>query len=163
MATEPQTLLLSRRRGALQALISLAGAATAASLVQASSVITPMLTPAPSPTAAAAAALLREPQRCLLQTSPVAGFQFHGGEEVWAAMRTGDILSLVREPHNRYDERAVRLEWNGEKVGYVPAVDNAAISQLMDRDVGLDAVITELRNSSNPWERISFAVYLTLP
>lgn len=100
--------------------------------------------------------------RVLLQNSPVAGFQFHDGEAVWPFLRTGDPLALVREPHNRFDARAVRLEWEGRKIGYVPASDNAAISQLLDRGESLDAVLTRLRESRDPWSRVGFAVYLAV-
>ena len=100
--------------------------------------------------------------RTLLQYSPVAGFQYHEGEDVWPWLRVGDALALVREPRNRYDPRAVRLDWEGCKNGYVPARDNAAVSQLMDRDAGLDAVMTRLRVGRDPWQRIEFAVYLSI-
>jgi hypothetical protein len=162
MALEPSTYLTSSRRGLLQSLLTLVGASGAARVAGAGelgpALAAPTLTPTPAPPLAAQTLLLRS----LLQTSPVAGFQFHAGEVVWAQMRPGDSLALVRESQNRYDQRAVRLEWNGEKIGYVPRVDNAAISQLLDRDACLDAVITELRESADPWERIEFAVYLTL-
>ncbi len=125
----------------------------------------------PSVTAAAAAALAPAPaviaasvaaSRVLLQTSPVAGFQYHAGEALWPLLRVGDALALVREAHNPHDERAVRLEWEGEKLGYIPARDNAAISQLLDADQSLDAVIAELAESASPWERVAVRVYLTV-
>ncbi len=46
----------------------------------------------------------------LLQTSPVAGFQYHQGELLWALMRRGDRLALVREPDNEYDDKAVQID-----------------------------------------------------
>lgn len=110
----------------------------------------------------AAPAATRGATRVLLQNSPVAGFQFHDGEAAWPLLRTGDPLALVREPHNRFDARAVRLEWEGRKIGYVPASDNAAISQLLDRGESLDAVLTRLRESRDPWSRVGFAVYLAV-
>ncbi len=103
-----------------------------------------------------------KPLRTLLQYSPVAGFQYHRGEDLWSSLRTGEALTMVREPLNAYDSRAVRLDWEGQKIGYVPALDNAAICQLLDRNECLDCVITQLRESSNPWKRVEFAVYLKL-
>jgi HIRAN domain len=102
-----------------------------------------------------------QPAPVLLQTSPVAGFQYHAGEAVWALLRSGQALTMVREPGNRFDERAIRLDWQDQKVGYVPARDNAAASQLLDRGERLSAVITQLRQANNPWDRIEFAVYWT--
>ena len=113
------------------------------------------MTPAPVPQA------MRR-IRTLLQVSPVAGFQYHEGERVWHHLRAGDALALSREPRNPFDARAVRLDWEGRKLGYVPAMANTAISQLLDRDQSLDAVITRLRESPDPWNRVEFAVYLTV-
>lgn len=93
-----------------------------------------------------------------LQISPVAGFQYHQGETLWMQLAAGQPLTLVREPGNRFDQRAVRIDWQGEKLGYIPAIDNAAISQLMDRGETLSASIVGLKNSKNPWERIEVEV-----
>lgn len=93
-----------------------------------------------------------------LQNSPLAGFQYHHGEMLWAQLAIGQALQLVREPDNRYDDRAVRVEWQGHKLGYIPRLDNAAVSQLLDRGERLEAVIVRLAESSNPWERVGMEV-----
>lgn len=115
--------------------------------------------PAPVEPAPAKNAAVLPPQPMLLQTSPVAGFQYHEGAALWPQLRSGQALRMVREPGNRFDARAVRLDWQGHKVGYLPARDNAAVSQLLDRGERLDAVITQLRESNDPWDRIEFAVH----
>jgi HIRAN domain len=157
----------------LQSVAALVGAPLAApgarglALPEAITPAIPQLAPAQAPrfvpaaSAPPAAPAPRPLVRQLLQVSPAAGFQYHEGETVWHLMRAGDPLCLVREPRNRFDERAVRLEWQGEKIGYVPARDNAAVAQLLDRDECLDAVITRMADSRNPWERLQFAVYWT--
>jgi hypothetical protein len=100
-------------------------------------------------------------RRIELQRSPVAGFQYHKGEAVWANLHVGESVSLVREPDNAFDPRAVRIDWQGHKLGYVPRVDNAAVSHLLDNGQGVSAKIVSLSESDNPWDRIDFAVYLT--
>lgn len=95
-----------------------------------------------------------------LQRSPVAGFQYHQGEAIWPALVVGAPVDLVREAGNPYDARAVRVEWQGQKLGYVPRIDNTAVSQLLDRGEAVSTAITSLSMSANPWERIEFAVYL---
>ena len=65
---------------------------------------------------------------------------------------------LTREADNRFDDRAVRVEWQGHKLGYIPRLDNAAVSQLLDRGETLEATIVGLENSSNPWGRIKVEV-----
>ena len=106
---------------------------------------------------AARAAVIRKVE---LQRSPVAGFQYHQGEAIWPLLMVGTSLSLVREPENPHDPRAVRIDWQGQKLGYMPRIDNAAASQLLDRGESVSAAITALNVSANPWERIEFAVYL---
>lgn len=93
-----------------------------------------------------------------LQISPVAGFQYHRGEALWPQLATGQPVTLIREPGNRFGQRTVRIGWQGEKLGYIPAKDNAAISQLLDREEKLSALIVGLKKSNNPWERIEVKV-----
>ena len=95
-----------------------------------------------------------------IQRSPVAGFQYHQGEKLWRRLRPGAALELVREPDNPYDPRAVRLDWRGRKLGYVPRRENTAVSQLLDNNQPLTARVVNLRESDNPWERMEFVVYL---
>lgn len=93
-----------------------------------------------------------------LQISSVAGFQYHRGETLWPQLATGQLLSLIREPGNRFDQRAVRIDWQGEKLGYIPAKDNATVSQLLDRGETMSVLIVGLKKSNNPWERIEVEV-----
>jgi len=93
-----------------------------------------------------------------LQLSPLAGFQYHQGEVLWPQLATGQSLRLVRESDNRHDDRAVRVEWQGHKLGYIPRLDNAAVSQLLDRGERLGATIAWLNESRNPWERVGVEV-----
>lgn len=93
-----------------------------------------------------------------LQTSPLAGFQYHSGEALWPQLAAGQRFTLTREADNRFDDRAVRVEWQGHKLGYIPRLDNAAVSQLLDRGEMLEAEIVGLENSSNPWDRVKVEV-----
>lgn len=96
----------------------------------------------------------------LLQSSPLAGFQYHEGLRLWPQMKVGDRLALVREADNRHDRNAVRVEWQGHMLGYVPRADNAAVARLLDRGTRLEARIVRLQESSDPWERVLFEVYV---
>ena len=101
-------------------------------------------------------------EHILLQASPLAGFQYYHGKQVWAEMHEGDTLELVREPQNVHDPRAVRVEWHGIKLGYVPRRENEAVARLLERGSRLEARIVRLRVSRNPWQRVLFEVYLHL-
>ncbi len=101
------------------------------------------------------------PPPLLIQESPLAGFQYHHGDALWPQLHTGQPLALVREPANPYDARAVRIDWNGYKLGYLPRIENTAASQMLDRGERLTGRIVRLRESRNPWERVRVAVELT--
>lgn len=98
----------------------------------------------------------------LLQDSPLAGFQYHAGKTVWPQLRVGDALTLTREPDNRYDPRAVRVDWRGLKLGYVPRRENADVARLMDNGQPLVARISRLAEGRDPWSRVRFEVVLPL-
>jgi len=98
----------------------------------------------------------------LLQDSPLAGFQYHHGKALWHEMRVGDRLDLIREPENRHDARAVRVEWQGQKLGYVPRRENTDIARLMDNGARIEAKITRLTESRDPWQRVRFEIVLPL-
>jgi hypothetical protein len=99
----------------------------------------------------------------IIQSSPLAGFQFHAGRALWNELRVGDALALVREPANPHDPNAVRVEWRGIKLGYVPRRENAQLARQMDLGAALEARIVRLTESRNPWRRIEFEVVLVLP
>lgn len=98
----------------------------------------------------------------LLQDSPLAGFQYHAGKALWPQLRVGDALTLVREPDNAHDARAVRVEWQGRKIGYVPRRENADVARLMDGGQRLAARITRLADVRDPWSRVRFEILIPL-
>jgi hypothetical protein len=98
----------------------------------------------------------------LLQDSPLAGFQFHQGKALWHEIKVGDRLDLIREKENKYDARAVRVEWRGQKLGYVPRRENADVARLMDNGARMEARITRLTESRDPWQRLRFEILLPL-
>ncbi|MFN3716714.1 MAG: HIRAN domain-containing protein [Thiobacillus sp.] len=96
----------------------------------------------------------------LLQDSPLAGFQYHAGKSVWSELRVGDALTLTREPDNPHDARAVRVDWRGHKLGYVPRRENADVARLLDNGQVLAARISRLAEGRDPWSRVRFEVMM---
>lgn len=104
-----------------------------------------------------------QPRRhVLIQVSPLAGFQYHAGEVVWPQLAKDQSLSLVREPDNSFDTDAVRIDWRGHKLGYLPRVENIAVAQMLDRGERLRARIAQLQASGDPWERVKVVVELVV-
>ena len=106
-------------------------------------------------------ALARQP-RILVQSSPLAGFQYYGAKILWDEMHEGDHLALVREADNRHDPHAVRVEWRGTKLGYLPRSDNRAVAAEMDKGTPIGARIGRLTRDPNPWKRLRVDVYVGL-
>jgi hypothetical protein len=98
----------------------------------------------------------------VVQRSPLAGFRHHDAAETWRRLTVGDRLQLVREADNPYDASAVRVEWRGVKLGYVPQSDNAAVARQMDRGAALEARVAVLRENRNRSVRIEFDVVVGL-
>jgi len=98
----------------------------------------------------------------LLQDSPLAGFQYHAGRALWPRMQVGDALTLVREPDNPHDAKAVRVEWQGHKIGYVPRRENADVARFMDGGQTLVARIVRLAEVRDPWSRVRFEILIPL-
>ena len=109
-----------------------------------------------------ATAVIAADVRVLVQSSPLAGFRYYAGEELWSQMREGDRLTLVREPNNPHDAKAVRIEWRGQKLGYLPRAENAAVAGAMDGGEAVDARIAKLRRHRNAWQRVLIEVFVVL-
>ena len=68
-------------------------------------------------------------------------------------------LVLVREPNNPTDQWAIRVEYNGRKIGYLPADKNELVARLMDGGKTIRGVLseTELQGS---WWKVYMEVHL---
>ena len=101
-----------------------------------------------------------EQVRIVVQSSPLAGFRYHAGAEVWRELRVGDRLELAREPDNAHDANAVRVLWHGRLLGYVPRRENAALAWALERGTPLRARISALAEHPNPARRLRFDIYV---
>ncbi|HKO88876.1 MAG TPA: HIRAN domain-containing protein [Burkholderiales bacterium] len=98
--------------------------------------------------------------RILVQSSPLAGFNYHQAALLWDDMRVGDRLELRREPDNPHDSQAIRVDWRGHKLGYVPRKENASLAWAMDQGQRLAARVSRMELSADPRRRIEFEVYV---
>ena len=126
-----------------------------------------MLAPAAAATAllfsaSVASAAENATARIVVQHAPLAGFVYYEGAGVWDRMKAGDRLTLLREPDNPHDTNAVRLEWQGRMLGYVPRRDNADLARQMDHGARVEGRITDLRRAANGRHRISYEIYVSL-
>ena len=100
--------------------------------------------------------------RMLVQSSLLAGFQYYQGGRLWDEIKVGDALTLAREPDNPHDSNAVRVEWQGQMLGYVPRRENQAVARHMDSGGKVEARVSKLMQHRNPRQRIEFEVFVKL-
>lgn len=100
--------------------------------------------------------------RVLVQSSPLAGYQYHAAAAVWDQLKVGDTLRLVREPDNPHDRNAVKVEWQGQQLGYLPRMENQAVAAELDRGTAVEARIGRLREAKNPWQRVLIDVFIRI-
>ncbi len=87
----------------------------------------------------------------------IAGFHYACGPRLLDRLGPGDTLTLAREPGNTHDPSAVRIEWNGAKLGYIPRAENAAIARLLDRGDALSAHIHAI-DLAERWAPVTLAI-----
>jgi hypothetical protein len=100
--------------------------------------------------------------RVRVQTVTLAGVGYHQGGDVWPLLNEGDALTLIREGNNKHDPLAVRVDWQGHVLGYVPRNQSGPIATALDRGTTLTARISKLREHPNPRERILIEVFAEL-
>lgn len=73
----------------------------------------------------------------------IAGTTFYKVYELTPLLTVGDELELVRDPQNKYDKNAIRINSrSGEQLGHVPRLDAAVLAPLMDTGKELKASVT---------------------
>ena len=103
-----------------------------------------------------------ESVRMSLLRLPLAGSQYHEANEQWGKMQVGDRLTLRREPDNRHDDNAIRVEWRGHMIGYLPRARNRILADALDRGERLSGRILRLDADPDPWRRIEIEVFIDL-
>ncbi len=103
---------------------------------------------------------IKEYKKFYLLQCFVAGFRFGKGMDLLENMKEGDMLELVREPNNEFDNCAIALHWNKQKIGYIPRSENEILSKLLDANaLELMAEIAILKKDTKPWENVFAAIY----
>jgi hypothetical protein len=100
--------------------------------------------------------------RIVIQNSPLAGARYYDANSVWAEMRAGDALELVREPDNPHDANAIRIEWRGRKIGYVPRRENEHLARQMDHGARPQATVTGRTRFRNGRKGVSYEIFVPL-
>lgn len=99
------------------------------------------------------------PKDILVLETIVAGTSFRKLKDVEPQLNVQVKLELKREPDNEYDEFAIALYFEKNKIGYIPRESNEVIARLLDAGKPFFATI-EAKEWEGNWLRIEIKVYL---
>jgi hypothetical protein len=68
---------------------------------------------------------------------------------VLAMLQIGSYIELEAEPDNPHDKDAVKLLWEGEKIGYIPKADRLAFITCLRLKRRVYGVITNIITENN--------------
>lgn len=102
-------------------------------------------------------------QATVLLRASIRGFGHAMGPQVFPQLAPGQALQLVREPGNPYDSLAVRIDWRGRKLGYVPRDDNADIARRLDEGEALVASIGSVAQQATARDAVEFKIMTASP
>ena len=113
-------------------------------------------------------------QDIFLYGTEIAGTQYPENiDELYEKLKLGDILALVREPDNPYDEYAIRIDVDVDgipgyepsqlspnlKLGYVPRAFNKPFARLMDAGKLLYGVVRDKQHYAG-YHKIVVKIYM---
>ena len=83
----------------------------------------------------------------------IAGVQHHPGmKEVIKDLEVGNTLDLVKDPENKFDPNAVRIEHEGNMLGFVPMKFSSEVVGILDV-AEVECMIQVLNPTAKPWEQ----------
>lgn len=99
------------------------------------------------------------PKEILVLECIVAGTSFRNVSKVESELKAEVRIDVHREQGNQYDEFAVALLFDRNKIGYLPKKKNETIARLMDAGKQFYAVLVA-KEWEGHWLRLDIKVYL---
>ncbi len=94
-----------------------------------------------------------ERRKGMNKTFFIAGVQHHPGmKEVIKDLEVGNVLDLVPDPENKFDPNAVRIEYKGNMLGFVPKKFSSEVVGILDV-AKVECLIKTLDPTAKPWEQ----------
>ena len=72
-----------------------------------------------------------------------------GGQELLAALKSNQELTLKRDKQNQYDKNAVEIIANDKRIGYLPAHVAREVAPRMDNDANYKCYVSEVTGGGN--------------
>jgi len=93
----------------------------------------------------------------------VVGFQYYDGmmSEVYEQIQVGTEIAMVREYDNKHDPLAIRvLTKNKDMLGYIPKSKNKVLARLIDQDLPLYALVSQVDKCSDLSDRLKIMIWM---
>lgn len=107
---------------------------------------------------AGAPTTLRAKRTYRLETFYIAGYRFHEGLGLEHELGFGTPLNVVFEPENPHDVKAIRLEYQGANIGYIPMRLNHTLANLLSQGAPLVAQVIMVNREEPPWHRVKVEI-----
>jgi len=89
----------------------------------------------------------------------IAGISFR--QEFTKDLKSGDILTLIREPNNQYDPNAIAIFFNGNQLGYVNKFNAESIAPRLDAGTKAMCVVKELTGGGQKTQGVNIMIKLS--
>ena len=96
----------------------------------------------------------------ILQNFAIRGITFENRQQIIAELKENMLLELSPEPENPYDQNAVAILFEGEKIGYVPREYSAYISSLLQQGIKLYITVQKIAEKITPEGKIRIPIAL---
>jgi len=95
----------------------------------------------------------------------VMGVTFNGRQDVVAKLKVGEIIELEREPDNRYDRNAIRVQRiDGSQIGYLNRFLAEDLAPTFDASQApVQARVTKLKGNRAAGHNIGVQINFTIP
>lgn len=91
----------------------------------------------------------------------IAGFTYYDGTIVFSRLKIGTKLKLKRESNNRYDENAVAIYFEENKIGFIPHESNKEISLMLWANANVfEARVQRISPDATPEKQIHVTVFV---
>ena len=79
--------------------------------------------------------------KVLFVRSHIVGLYYAGSEKLVSQLPSGTKLQLIPEPKNNFDRSAIRVEYGGLHLGYIPKSENKKLISLLQARLGIQTTL----------------------
>ena len=91
----------------------------------------------------------------------VAGFAYYSGVFIFNQLSIGSPVKVMLDDDNHYDANAVKLLFNGNKIGYIPRDKNPEVAALLKAGHDIfDGAVQQISPDEHPEKQVRVVLFL---